>query len=1035
MSSSGLQLRSIFPRSWAIFLPFLLLLVQITDLRAQVSLITTPPKVDSFPVVRTTISVSDNGTPAQFNKSHIQILEDGQNISDFELNDCDESKDAAIAVLFDQSGSMQFTVNYNGVDEFYDCFSAFLRSVPAPSDLALIPFNDTTWRNMPGSYHTYPFFKAGDMVDTTEFMDSVGGIPFVGNTDVDFALGYAVEVLKQSNKRKRAIVLVTDDGVSDDRYIQKLLIDNDIQIYILELDTDTIQNNLETAIVTGGKLYVPKDSSEYSPMMAQMAKDIFAKRCELRYVSKHPCPWWSNKILWVGLNYKAAKLSDLYTFSLRHNRVDSVAPAFEVTIPAEISRRVEASEVFPCERGIKSFTDSALVNFAKLKRVGDLPGSMYDSLVVADERYPASGYYVAIDSNGNRSITYIEYTPPPDTLRPIVNTATLTGNQYVSLITESRRWDRGLQSIILGASTVNLKLDSVVYESERRALAYASIIDPMLSAVSCIIARDSVGNVDSVCIARAGIEGDVLPPVIVQDMLEQPALRLTGVVRDNRALDDGLFSVSVTPIKNTSTPRVTYLNKASATVGVALVDSMFPATAYVLAIDSMGHSKADTLRYEPKPDVTDPVLNVVQAAGDLTVTASDNAAWDRGIKELRVVTSTNLNVSLTTYTSRWLASLTAAVDDPYSVATAVIEAEDSVGHIVNQTITFDADVKPPLLPLEFIDPVVFDVTPAPALLRRSVQIRNPNGEPVQLGVGVLTGDDSVFRIAENFPVVFGPGESKDIAFEFLPTLIGNWNAVYRFTRGSVPDIAIRLAGISTGSISANAGTSSVTRAGDEGVVTLTFGGRPDPLNIDKLEFEAVVNDDVAQLIDAKVVGCSGNENLCNYDLTFTDIGNGSYQIVLTRKSAGRSMEFAKSPAIELSYRTTLASESQTVISIRNVVGGSLIQTDRENGLISVGNDCGDSTLRDHLQLSHELSIMRLETTWDAIVLDLEVHVPAKIDVRLVDMLGLTVSSNSAASDPSVAVALDTRHLTQGNYFLQILMDGRLAQSRPIQIVR
>jgi hypothetical protein len=356
MTSTVPQLR----RTLEILLVMAALLgVQLPSAHAQVQFFSTPPEIDSFPIVKTQISVAYNGRPAPISASDLSVQEDGQSVTNFELLNCDESEAASIAVLVDVSESMRFTL-WKGGDEFYRAFADFANELPAPSEFALLPFNDTVARIIPASYRAQDYLKAGDAQDVAEFIDSVGGLQFFGNTDVDFAIWRASEHLKKGIHGRKAIVLVTDDAIYDYQGLIALLKQEDISLFVLELDGDTIRGNIITADETGGNFYSPRDSTEISPMMIEIAHAIFAKKCTLRYVSTHPCPWWSQKVLWLGLNFQSVKLAQTHYFNLGANTRDSVAPRLRETPSSEFSRIVIANEDFPCERGIKYFCSCQL---------------------------------------------------------------------------------------------------------------------------------------------------------------------------------------------------------------------------------------------------------------------------------------------------------------------------------------------------------------------------------------------------------------------------------------------------------------------------------------------------------------------------------------------------------------------------------------------------------------------------------------------------------------------------------------------------
>src|SRR6185312_5601939 len=120
--------------------------VLVSTASAQVEYFTSSPNIDSFPIVRVGVSVTDNGKPATtVDASNYSITEDGYPVTNLELTSCDGASSAAIAVVLDASQSMYNsagtgTGNYSAL---FRGFSSFLSRIPAPSELALIPFTDT----------------------------------------------------------------------------------------------------------------------------------------------------------------------------------------------------------------------------------------------------------------------------------------------------------------------------------------------------------------------------------------------------------------------------------------------------------------------------------------------------------------------------------------------------------------------------------------------------------------------------------------------------------------------------------------------------------------------------------------------------------------------------------------------------------------------------------------------------------------------------------------------------------------------------
>jgi hypothetical protein len=963
--------------------------------RAQVQFFTSPPEIDSFPVVRSTISVEYSGSPALFDKSNLSVQEDGQAITNFELLDCDESDAASIALLVDVSESMMFTL-WKGSDEFYNSFVNFTDQLHAPTEYALIPFNDTVSRIIPASYRTQDFFKVGDPNNLSEFIDSIGGLQFSGNTDVDFAIWRATEHLKRASHSRKAIVLMTDDGIYDYPGLVALLKQEGMSLFVLELDADTIKGNIVAANESGGKFFSPRDSTEVGPMMTEIAKAIFAKKCTMRYVSDHPCPWWSEKTLWIGLNYQNEKLAQTHYFSLGPNKRDSIAPRISEMQVGPSSRIVRADEDFPCQRGIRSFTDSALVNFAKLSRVRALPKFAYDSLVVNDLSQPAEGYYIATDSNGNASRIKITYIPAPDTLSPVWSVPFNTApEQYQLTATEFRKHDRGIKSIVLEASSSNAKLDSVIYASARLAEVYVSRIDYTQPATACLIAIDSVGNDSSTCITFVVGRSDINPPVIIQSAAVSPYIAMMADVTELRAGDVGIRSISVTPISNLSGSSIQYKSPFVAEVTAAIADSLYAAAALVTALDSAGNSSQKQLVYTPLPDVLAPAyaLDPVNAQRrDLTF--SESQPWDRGLRSVDVLQSSNISSTQSSFARR-VSGWTFTSIDPYMIATAEVEAQDSAGNRTTITITIPAQTPPVKLPLSYEDPIDFGTVTAPALLKRSIAVANPDDDPVVIAGGTWSGDDSIFSVVTPLPAAFAPGSMNNIAFNYRPLLLGDWAATYTIETTNGEKYPIRMKGSSTGLLNLTLSDVAVLNAGDAGELTLGIEGTPDVMNLDTLSFSLTLDDDVAKLLRPST-SCADADWFCNYSLDWSTPGSGRYDIRLERKTTERSLELSPSPRLRIPFKTYLSGKLQTAVAVTNVFASRATVTSQA-GSIAIGESCGDSIIVDRLSKAATTRIERAEVGPNSeLLLGFSSVSDQEVTITLVDLKGLRCFETSRA---------------------------------------
>lgn len=1001
---------------------------------AQLQFFTSVPNIDSFPVVKVPISVSYNGKPAPIEKKHLSILEDGNAVTDFELIGCDEADAASIALFVDISGSMQFTVLYNGPSYFYDGFSAFVRNIYAPSEIALIPFNDTVSRVLPISYRAQDFFKAEDYNDTTELIDSVGGFLFAGNTDVDYALWIATQHLTKGAHRRKAIVLVTDDAIYAENAVTKMLKDEGIALFVLEMDNDTIIKNISVANATGGKLFSPGDSTEIPMMMEQIAQAIYAKTCTVRYVSKHPCPWYSEKILWLGLNYQSYSRSETHRFKLGPNNKDTIAPVLTETVLSQSSRIIKATENFPCTRGIASFTDSALVNFAKMTRFRQWSNLVYDSIVVVNESMPAHGWYIAIDSSSNASRIEIEYTPPPDTLDPVWTIPLVKGQQYNASVTEVRKWDRGLKDVTLDPASINLKLDSISFISHKIAQAYVSILDVSKAASGCLVAFDSVGNEGRVCMDWSAVAGDERPPVITQTTETSPYLTLSATVDELQPKDRGLLSISFTPISNAGVETVSYLSAFEATVSIPLLDSMFDASGRIVAVDSAGNRSEQVILYSTRQDRFPPVANVIIVdASTREVLFADKAAWDRGILSVTVLSAVNTNADPVIFLDKHNASIRLQLVDPYTEATISVEAIDSVGNPTSVVVAIPADVKPELKPLIVNDPLDFGSTPAPAFMRQSVRVTNPNIEAVTLLSGTWTGDDSVFAYDMDFPLSIEAGQSADLYYIFRPQLLGDWVGLYEIVSDKLTPFSIRTLGQSTGIIHISASSEAVTSAGAKGTLRLQIEGIPSIMNLDQLSFTITVDPNVATLESPKTE-CASYPWLCNYRLDWSELQPGQYRCNMERLSPALSLIVTPETHLDIPFATHLGISPASVVELLEG-SASLAEVVLNSGSIAMGDECADETIRAAMNGELALQLSQVHVADGYLSLSFESYQDGPATLSVTDMSGKKyVQATIEVRTGQNLQTLNVDGLPSGAYLLVMKSAGSVV-SRKIEIVR
>jgi len=1007
----------------------------------QLQMYCAPALVDSFPVVRIGVSVSDSGNPAQpLSVANFTLTEDGKNVSPFALLNCAGAPAAAIAVLSDVTSSMFSSTGNGNTGKYFDSYSKFLAQVSAPSQLALVPFTDTVAMYFPGGGKWY---NAGVMLDTTAFMAAVHTFSFQGNTSIDRALDYAVNLLMSNPLPRKVIVLVTDDGVVNETYAFQQLRANGISLFIMEIDKDTIWSNADLASAVGGRYYSAPDSASFVPVMTAIGKSFLAEQCLLRYISALPCPWEATHRVNVQLNFNNESASANLQYSLGHTTRDSVAPLFKQDSSRYTSRVVKAVDVFPCESGIQFFTDSALHNFAKLKPRRALPDSASDSLVVIDSMQPASGYYIARDSAGNVHRVFISYKPKPDTNAPQLPFAPVAAGLVTQNVYEQLPWDRGLQSIVLKPGAKNLVLDSVHYFSTSFARAYLRIPRYADSASGCLIATDSVGNVNTACYQWNGVGGDTLAPVFKQLLLVEPLKSIAGTVTEKRTGDIGLKSVILTPITNAALPAVVFNDKTLAFMTVNISDTMYTSLCKVEASDSAGNFVRDTLRYSPKADILPPQLTLTAPTlATRLVSFTEIQAWDRGIASVAVVgTPTNMTAPAPIFADARHASILLTIADLTKVASAQVVAIDSAGNQSSTLIDYSPTGPSPLRPLVVATPYDFGTIPAGNSATATITLTNPNAVAVTLSKLAIVGDDSVFAIKQSVPISVAAGSSMQLDFSFAPRLIGSWQNTYSFSNDTMLLASIQLLGKSTGRVTLRLDTITLVKAGDQGAMTLRIQAAPQPINLDTIGFTLAWDHDVASLGQLSE-NCSGlDTGLCNYSITSTVNGSGDVSYLLVRRSrlTSPTLDYSNN-AITLPVTTTfVAKATSTSVLFTQVYAGSYSTISGNPGSISVGSVCADSTIRAKLDGTLEVVIRSIQPNPARDQFTVTIHAGREnnVSIDLMDILGHKVFKGSlhlVAGDNNFEIPLK-ENIHSGSYVLRVRTSDGKAQSCRVVIQR
>jgi hypothetical protein len=995
----------------------------------QLEFYTTPPIIDSFPIVRIGIVLSSGDQPASpLTPANFTVTEDGANVTPLQLLNCSGSSAAAVVFVSDVSQSIGSSAGTSPYDAYVNGYSQLLAQLPPPSVFADVEFTDSVTEYLPGALRPSHFYLAQNQTDTTAFLDSVRAFQYGGNTDIDTAIVAAAALVQQSALPKKVIVLITDDAVNNDPHIYAILHAANISFFVMELRKDTVWQNFDLTNALDGKYFAAGDTNQFAADMTAIGQGIFGESCLLRYVSTLPCPWEKSHTVRVKASFAGSSATVPLEYSLGHNSIDTVPPIVTVTDPVYTSRKVTGSAFFPCDPGLKNFTDSGLVNFAKLRQPRNFPDTVSDSLVVIDSMLPASGYYFAEDSLGHIRKVKLVYTPQPDTLPPQLPLPVLISGSYRQDITEQRPWDRGLQSVQLLPGAKNLMLDSVHYFGPRFAQAYVHIPIPKDSASGCLEAIDSVGNHNTYCYVWSGQGGDTLPPLFLQSPLAEPRKSLSGQITEMRAGDVGIASVVLTPVTNTSLPVINYVSKSLATVAATLNDSLYPALCAVEAADSAGNPLRDTLRYQPLPDKNPPQVTVTNPlAAQYLVSATEVQPWDRGIMILSTFGAlTNIVSALPVFTDARHASVLLTVTDPTKAASATIVAQDSAGNAVMQPIAFTPGAQPGLMPLQAAMPLDFGTISAGPTSTLPLSVANPNAVPVTLKTVALSGDDSEFSLVETMPLTVGANSTATLHFTFSPNLIGHWNSGFAMSNDTMQLLQVTTIGNSTGTLHITLDTLQVAKGGDNGTMKLRFDAIPKPINLDTIEFTLSSNQDIA-LLSALNQNCSlPDTGICNYNVTSTKDGNGNYHYLFVRSTKGLSPFMqASGDSIVIPVSTFVGSSISTPVMISETSAGAYCTVTTDTGLVTMGNICADPTLR--AGLNNQLAVYLQSVTPNPAGSELHAtivsHIASQsVTYELQDVLGQCATRGTLNVAKGISTcSVDLKAVRSGSYVFRILM--------------
>ena len=192
---------------------------------------------------------------------------------------------------------------------------------------------------------------------------------------------------------------------------------------------------------------------------------------------------------------------------------------------------------------------------------------------------------------------------------------------------------------------------------------------------------------------------DSLPPSI---SLDTPSFTSREVRADETfPCENGMRSLLDSSSTN-FTIRLGTITADSIRDSLIVIDSLYPADAYMLAIDTAGNIARKHIHYQPKPDIHPPQFDApVRTGARYSEDVHEMLPWDRGIDTIYLEAgAVNLSLDSVRFVNRQLAHAYLHLLDPRDSSAGCLVARDSVGNRDTTCIEWDGegtDTLPPVI--------------------------------------------------------------------------------------------------------------------------------------------------------------------------------------------------------------------------------------------------------------------------------------------------------------------------------------------------
>jgi hypothetical protein len=406
-----------------------------------------------------------------------------------------------------------------------------------------------------------------------------------------------------------------------------------------------------------------------------------------------------------------------------------------------------------------------------------------------------------------------------------------------------------------------------------------------------------------------------------------------------------------------------------------------------------------------------------------TLFASENYPCESGLMKLQDSILENFQRVPLDQTFPLTAGDSLFVIDPVKPARAIYVALDSFFNRSIATATyFPSKDTESLLPFiaskEFID---FTTKTAPVDTSVMIDITNPNNKTLTIDKILRYG--AIGRITTDLtsPLTFQAHESKTVSLRFTTDLLGDYNAKYELYADTLKICTITGIGKTIGLVRLRIDTARAF-TGDTGTLNLSFDAIPAPINLDTLSFYLRYDGDLIEF-HPDLPDCSGDNPLCNYNISYSQIDNSTLRIdlFLNKTEQHPVLNFAAA-ILPLSFQSFLTQSSSSIIHIENinVSQGCIVTSD--TGLIKVSDRCGDDLIRTLGLNSSGFSVQHISP--NPAKSEVQIHYRSNMDaackIRLFNSLGNICLSRQLETNKGPGImTLNVGQLPSGRYILAI----------------